>query len=264
MTRRSPEEQEAPVHFSGLASRHYDFYNNSRDAQKEVNFFLRYALETGHMLDVSAGTGRIAFPLAAHEIAVTCVEPSPRMTDALYIKAANDVRVQPWLTPICAEPATFKLDRKFDLAMFYCAYMYLKDRADRLGILRNLREHLNPGGLLIIDTPIGDRPEGEAEISRHRMGRHEYRTTITNRREKLLNHFTFKVETIEDGKVLEQGTLDSTCTDTVSVAELVGTVVEAGFEVVERWRQDDDVNFIPFAEGDPDPKYALLVARRKG
>jgi SAM-dependent methyltransferase len=53
----------------------YDLF----DAKPNVAFFGRYAREAGEVLDIGAGTGRIAIPLAGQGIRVYSVEPSPAM-----------------------------------------------------------------------------------------------------------------------------------------------------------------------------------------
>ena len=53
----------------------YDLF----DKKENVEFFLHYGLEAGEILDIGAGTGRIAIPLAEKGIKVFCIEPSPAM-----------------------------------------------------------------------------------------------------------------------------------------------------------------------------------------
>ncbi|MCK4397191.1 class I SAM-dependent methyltransferase [candidate division WOR-3 bacterium] len=53
----------------------YDLF----DKKENIEFFLHYGLEAGEILDIGAGTGRIAIPLAEKGIKVFCIEPSPAM-----------------------------------------------------------------------------------------------------------------------------------------------------------------------------------------
>ena len=53
----------------------YDLF----DRKTNIEFFHHYAAKVGAALDIGAGTGRIALPLAARGITVTAVEPSPAM-----------------------------------------------------------------------------------------------------------------------------------------------------------------------------------------
>ncbi|MFX1249071.1 MAG: class I SAM-dependent methyltransferase, partial [Promethearchaeota archaeon] len=53
----------------------YDLF----DTKKNIDFFYQYGKEAGKILDIGAGTGRIAIPLALKGIKVVCIEPSPAM-----------------------------------------------------------------------------------------------------------------------------------------------------------------------------------------
>ena len=54
----------------------YDLF----DKKENIEFFYQYAKDAGEILDIGAGTGRIAIPLAERGIKVYCVEPSPAMS----------------------------------------------------------------------------------------------------------------------------------------------------------------------------------------
>ena len=60
----------------------YDLF----DRKPNVDFFRRVAAGSASVLDVGAGTGRIALPLARDGHEVTCVEPSPAMRAVLVGK----------------------------------------------------------------------------------------------------------------------------------------------------------------------------------
>jgi 2-polyprenyl-3-methyl-5-hydroxy-6-metoxy-1,4-benzoquinol methylase len=53
----------------------YDLF----DEKENVQSFLHYAPEAGEILDIGAGTGRIAIPIAENGIKIYRVEPSPAM-----------------------------------------------------------------------------------------------------------------------------------------------------------------------------------------
>jgi len=59
----------------GKSAHLYDLF----DRKENVEFFYRYGARAGEVLDVGAGTGRIAIPLAERGVKLCCVEPSPAM-----------------------------------------------------------------------------------------------------------------------------------------------------------------------------------------
>ena len=58
----------------------YDLF----DTKPNVAFFACYAREAGDVLDIGAGTGRIAIPVAEQGVKVYAVEPSPAMRVAAW------------------------------------------------------------------------------------------------------------------------------------------------------------------------------------
>jgi 2-polyprenyl-3-methyl-5-hydroxy-6-metoxy-1,4-benzoquinol methylase len=59
-----------PEHSGYERSAHlYDLF----DAKPNIAFFSRYCQEAGEALDIGAGTGRIAIPLAKHGVEVCAV-----------------------------------------------------------------------------------------------------------------------------------------------------------------------------------------------
>jgi SAM-dependent methyltransferase len=99
--------------------------------------------ETGPVLDVGAGTGRVALDLAARGHAVTAVDRDPVLLAALRERAAAaglevDARVAD-ATALDLGPA------RFGLVLVPMQTIQLLD--DRPAFLRAVRRHLAPGGL---------------------------------------------------------------------------------------------------------------------
>jgi SAM-dependent methyltransferase len=103
------------------------------------------ATERGPVLDVGAGTGRVALDLAAAGHDVTALDVDRELLAALESRAAAralDVAV------VQADAQDFVLDRRFALILVPMQTIQLF--ADRPAFLRAAKAHLRPGGLLAI------------------------------------------------------------------------------------------------------------------
>ena len=69
----------------------YDLF----DTKRNIEFFAHYAAQCGEVLDVGAGTGRIAIPLAERGVNMFCVEPSPAMRREFIKKITQQPAIKP-------------------------------------------------------------------------------------------------------------------------------------------------------------------------
>jgi SAM-dependent methyltransferase len=156
----------------------YDLF----DDKENVDFFGRYAARAGEILDVGAGTGRIAIPLAKRGIRLVCVEPSPAMRAQFEKKLDRRPDLRCWITLVPGDAASFRLERTFAAAFLSGTFDHFLDRAERLASLQNVARHLAPGGTLLFDAFLGlmdDSPLTPAGRV-HRAGR-EYRRLVGRR-----------------------------------------------------------------------------------
>ena len=101
------------------------------------------ASERGPVLDIGAGTGRVALPLARAGHDLTALDREPALLEALAARAAGlDVAT------VVADAGDFSLDRRFGLAIVPMQTVQLL--SDRPAFLAVVRRHLLPGGLLAI------------------------------------------------------------------------------------------------------------------
>ena len=99
--------------------------------------------ERGPILDVGAGTGRVALELARAGHDVTALDREPELLDALAARAGG-LRV----ATAVADANDFTLDRRFGLVIVPMQTVQLLPR--RAGFLGAARRHLLPGGLLAL------------------------------------------------------------------------------------------------------------------
>jgi SAM-dependent methyltransferase len=97
------------------------------------------------ILDVGAGTGRVALDLATAGHRVTALELDPDLLGALRARS-GELPVE----TVCADARSFELSRR-DFALCLVpmqTLQLLSDATERAAFLRCARAHLRPGGLL--------------------------------------------------------------------------------------------------------------------
>jgi len=98
----------------------------------------------GRVLDVGAGTGRVALDLAARGHDVTALDRDPALLAALRARATGLA-----VPTVAADARSFALERRFALILVPMQTVQLLPHAeDRGAFLRCARAHLEPGGLL--------------------------------------------------------------------------------------------------------------------
>lgn len=113
--------------------------------------------EAGPVLDVGAGTGRVALDLAARGHRVTALDRDPLLLAALRERA---VRAGLEVEAVVADAQAFDLaGRQFGLILVPMQTIQLLD--DRAAFLAAARRHLAPGGLLV--AALADALEGFTE-----------------------------------------------------------------------------------------------------
>jgi SAM-dependent methyltransferase len=110
----------------------------------------------GPVLDVGAGTGRVALHLARAGHDVTALDREPDLLEALTARAAG-ARV----ATAVADADDFALDRRFGLVIVPMQTVQLLP--GRAGFLAAARRHLLPGGLLALAITAALEDFGELE-----------------------------------------------------------------------------------------------------
>lgn len=100
----------------------------------------------GPVLELGAGTGRVALDLAARGHEVTALDSVPVLTAACAARArVRGLRIQ----AVCADARSFSLGRRFDLLLAPMQVVQLlEDARGREAMLLRALDHLEPGGVL--------------------------------------------------------------------------------------------------------------------
>jgi SAM-dependent methyltransferase len=226
----------------------YDLF----DRKENVEFFSRYASQAGEILDIGAGTGRIAVPLARRGVRVTCVEPSPAMRGEFEKRLRAEPALRERITLIAGDATSFNLGRTFPAAFLSGSFDHLLDDGERLAALANVGRHLVTGGLLVFDVFLGLMkdaplsPAGEVRIGEREIRRLVGGQVLPGRRKETVLVF----ETYERGALVDRIEERSLVglTDRESIHRLLRA---GGFTVRREWGSYDRE---PFRDGD-----ALLI-----
>jgi SAM-dependent methyltransferase len=233
----------------------YDLF----DAEENIRLFLHYGEEAGEILDIGAGTGRIAIPLAEKGVKVFCVEPSPAMRRQFERKLEAHPLLAKNVHLVAGDAASFSFDRTFPAAMLSGCFDHLLDDNERLSSLRNVGRHLDPGGKLVFDVGLGYMKDSPLSPAGSLMrGGKEYRRFVGS---KLLPNETMEwllvFEMYQSGELLER--VEQTFSaGVIDRPKLHGLLEKAGFEVR---RELGDYDFKTFEEGD---KILVIEAVKAG
>ena len=105
------------------------------------------------ILELGSGTGRILIPLAQAGFQVTGIECEPDMIALMEQKdyPRDNLKV------LQCDARSFALDEQFDVILLSCNFInHFTDANDVVSILSSCRNHLEPGGCVIIDCSAPD------------------------------------------------------------------------------------------------------------
>ena len=135
---------------------HAEYYDFDPNPKIDLKFYLEYAkltsLSRGPILEFACGTGRLAIPIAEAGFEIYGLDQSANMLAVCRTKVeSNNLTDSVHLS--LANIAEFDLPRvDFKLAFIAVrSFMHLFTQQDQISCLRSVHQHLNPGGLFIID-----------------------------------------------------------------------------------------------------------------
>ena len=222
----------------------YDLF----DQKANIDFFYFYASRKGEVLDIGAGTGRIALPLAKRGVKVFCVEPSPAMRKECKKKLVRHPEISGKIKLIPGRADSFVLDRSFAVAYLSGVFDHFLDDEERVRSLMNIGRHLESGGILVFDVFLGlmkDSPLSPAGSVK--VGDKEYRRFVGGRLLPGKRKETILVFEEYEGDELVKRIEDRSLVGVIDRSGVHRVLAEAGFDVVNEWGEYD---FTPYQEGD--------------
>jgi SAM-dependent methyltransferase len=140
-----------PPEFDAIA-KWYDF-DYDRSMRRDLAFYRRCAEEGGDpVLELGVGTGRVAVHLAKQGFSVTGIELSSAMLDKATerLERAKDAAKRVRL--LRGDMADFRIKRRFRTILVpFRAFHHLYTVDRQLAALRSIRNHLAPGGIVVVD-----------------------------------------------------------------------------------------------------------------
>lgn len=223
----------------------YDLF----DTKENIEFFYHYASETGEILDIGAGTGRIAIPLAEKGIRVFCIEPSPAMRKEFTRKMSRRKKLSANIKLIDSNAVSFKLGRTFPAAFLSGCFDHLLDDRERFLALSNIGRHLRPNSKLIFDVFLGmmnDTPISSA--GRVTKGNTEYRRyvggkTLSDKKQETILVFEKYIR----GKLVDR-IEEHSLVGIINRDSLHCLLKKTGFEVTGEF---SDYDFSDYKQGNP-------------
>jgi SAM-dependent methyltransferase len=143
------------------------------DLDYGLDFYVGLARAAGGpVLDIACGTGRILLPCREAGVDIDGLDRSEGMLNQLRNKAA----ARGWRPPLYqADMASFQLARRYALIMIpFDTFVHNLTPDAQVNCLVGCRAHLQPGGLLAVDTFI---PDPAWIAARHNRRVREGRTT---------------------------------------------------------------------------------------
>jgi SAM-dependent methyltransferase len=222
-----------------IYARFYDL--DLADLDDDLLMIGQFAARAGSpILELACGTGRVLIPLARQGYRVTGVDVSPAMLAVARAKVAAE-GLGDRVTLVEQDMRDLELDERFSMAFVAVnSFMHLPETDAQLAALCAIREHLVPGGLLVLDLFHPDltrllEPRGQVTLDKvftdprtgHRLMR--YSTKETDLGNQTIRT-TFIVDELDEGGSVQR-TLFPFSMRYLFRAELELLLRHAGFKI---------------------------------
>jgi len=227
-----------------------EFYDLLHANNIDIKVYPRLLKDYGKtVLELGAGTGRIAIPLAKAGYQVTALEYSADMIRVLEEKEYPKEN----LSIVQGDARTYSLLQRFDAILLTCNFInHFISSDDVLNILKNSARHLNVNGVIIIDCSIP-----ETSFMCESNGKEEVFDFKTSKGTLIKDYFTAKYDLLNqkeldyikleeyDGKVLIRHAEANEELTYYYPREIRSLIREAGLKIVREsgalWDPDKDI-----------------------
>jgi SAM-dependent methyltransferase len=122
------------------------------DWDTDIQMYEQFAARcSSPILELGCGTGRVLIPLARQGYRVTGIDASAAMLERARNKIAEE-DLDERVTLVEQEMRKLELGEQFNLAIAALnSFAHLHTTDEQLAALAQIRRHLNPGGLLVLD-----------------------------------------------------------------------------------------------------------------
>lgn len=221
----------------------YDLFGR----KPNVDFYHRYAAKTGEVLDVGAGTGLVAVPLAERGIKVWCVEPSTAMLTRFGKKLDMNPSLRELITLIPADARGFHIPRSFDVCFSSATFDHFLSDDERVASLSNIARHLESGGRFVFDVFFGYMKDEElAPAGEVREGEFTYKRYVGGKVKGQVKEYLLVFEKYRGGE-LEARIEQESAAGITDRKTILDVLARTGFEVVSEYC---DYEFTPYNVGD--------------
>ncbi len=150
--------------FGYVDNRYYDGPHYDRryaDYTRDVEFWCALARETGpRVLELAAGTGRLALPIARCGLSVVGLDIAPAMLERARAKVDATTRA----TFLTGDMRDFALAERFDLVFIACSSVcHLLTVEDVRRCFATVRRHVRSGGRFALDVAAPHRETATAD-----------------------------------------------------------------------------------------------------
>ncbi len=223
----------------GFADVYDQWYPGRDEADETVALIATLAGPGGRVLELGVGTGRLALPLAAADLAVTGVDVSPAMLARL---AAADPTGT--VTTVVGDMVADLPDGPFDVVLVaYNTLFNLTGDGEQRACFEAVARRLAPGGRFVVEAFVPDEPfRSGSDVSLRSMTAEQVVLSVSeydSERQTAAGHF---VELTERSGVRLRPWFVRYST----VAQLDAMAAAAGLRLEHRWQ---DAHRTPFGEG---------------
>jgi ubiquinone/menaquinone biosynthesis C-methylase UbiE len=214
----------------------YDLFADNTD----IPFYIKCARRTGSpILDLAAGTGRIAFALAHDGHEVIALDNSPSMLSTARKKlqqVSKDISGR--ITFIEGNMEQFEIPEKFALVIIPNSFGHALTTDAQVATLRCIKSHMKKDGLFILDLYIGEQQYTHATFKDPAVQIGKYRTV--ERHGEIHSDIKRKLMRVDIQYIIKN--IDGSILETIEVEsgaalffnkEIDSLLEQVGFKIIE-------------------------------